>query len=94
MQSLRRSVHDVRLTTGLDKCVHGQQTSGYATVCLKKGPDDQLLGSRVFGDCDILMKQVMSQLLTPEELQSWQGERQSRLVEYKLKREQPSTKMD
>ncbi|GFN87655.1 NAD-dependent deacetylase sirtuin-6 [Plakobranchus ocellatus] len=63
-----------------------RQTTPYDILCLLKGPDDQPVGSRVFGDCDILMKQVMSELLTPEELQSWEGGRKDRLVEYGLKR--------
>jgi hypothetical protein len=44
------------------------------------------LGSRVFGDCDKLMSEVMRQVLSKEELQDWEGKREERLVAYDLKR--------
>lgn len=47
---------------------------------------DRPLGSRVFGDCDSLMKKIMSNLLPPQELQEWENGREDRMKDYDSKR--------
>eukprot|EP00731_Ephydatia_muelleri_P027826 Em0019g699a len=39
-------------------------------LCLKKHGGDQL-GERVYGDCDVLLEEVMGHLLSPEETVAW-----------------------
>ncbi|GFS24844.1 NAD-dependent deacetylase sirtuin-6 [Elysia marginata] len=63
-----------------------RQTTPYDEDCHELDPDGQPLGSRVFGDCDNLMKKVMSCLLPPSELRTWEDGRQTRMMEYSLKR--------
>lgn len=46
-----------------------------------------LLGSRVFGDCDELMKEVMACLVPHEEILKWHDEHTSRLDEYDKQRQ-------
>ncbi|XP_064605969.1 NAD-dependent protein deacylase sirtuin-6-like [Liolophura sinensis] len=50
--------------------------------CLKTGPDGKALGSRVFGDCDVLMRIVMKELMSVAELSMWEQGRDDRLAEY------------
>jgi hypothetical protein len=47
---------------------------------------DKPLGSRVFGDCDLLMKKIMSNLLSPLDLKEWENGREMRMKEYDSKR--------
>ncbi|GFR75866.1 NAD-dependent deacetylase sirtuin-6 [Elysia marginata] len=63
-----------------------RQITPYDGNCCEVDPDGQPLGSRVFGDCDNLMKKVMSLLLPPKELKTWEDGRRARLMEYGLKR--------
>ena len=44
------------------------------------------LGSRVFGDCDKLMSEVMKNILSKEDLGEWLGGREQRRATYDLKR--------
>lgn len=44
------------------------------------------LGSRVFGDCDKLMSEIMRNVLSKEEKQEWERGRWERLAAYDLKR--------
>lgn len=43
------------------------------------------LGSRVFGDCDKLMSEIMRNVLSKEEKQEWEGGRGERLAELRSK---------
>ena len=42
----------------------------------------QSRGARVFGDCDRLLRHVMTQLLGEEQCKKWEGERQERMTQY------------
>ncbi|RUS90698.1 hypothetical protein EGW08_001502 [Elysia chlorotica] len=63
-----------------------RQTTPYDAVCKLIGPDDEPMGYRLFGDCDILMRNVMRFVLSPEELCVWEDGRQARMAEYAMKR--------
>ena len=56
--------------------------------CLQKNPEkkDEALGSRVFGDCDKLMREVMKYLLSGQDLKNWEDEREQRMKIYNSKR--------
>lgn len=64
-----------------------RQSTPYDTVCKKMDENGtSTLGSRVFGDCDKLMSEIMRNVLPKEELQEWEGGREERLTAYDLKR--------
>ncbi|XP_048764192.1 NAD-dependent protein deacetylase Sirt6-like [Ostrea edulis] len=64
-----------------------RQGTPYDAVCCDMEEDGRsMLGSRVFGDCDKLMSDIMRHMLSKEELQDWEGRREERLVTYDLKR--------
>ncbi|KAL5018088.1 hypothetical protein ScPMuIL_003810 [Solemya velum] len=44
--------------------------------------EDTRNGSRVYGDCDRLMKLVMSHILPCEQLEEWEGRRPERMAKY------------
>ena len=53
------------------------------SLCLQKDPDSkQPRGARVFGDCDVLMREVMKSLLSQKALLQWEGERNARMKDY------------
>ena len=49
------------------------------------------IGSRVFGDCDRLMKELMKCLLSDEERHEWEAGLPARLKDYAQQREAPTT---
>ena len=55
-------------------------------LCVLKDSSGQQLGSRVFGDCDILISKVMWHLMTHDALQNWEQQRDARMKEYDMKR--------
>ena len=57
----------------------------YVTLDRTKGP----LGSRVFGNCDDLMREVMREVMPGESLQEWEEGREQRLEEYAKLRQSP-----
>ncbi|CAL1541092.1 unnamed protein product [Lymnaea stagnalis] len=59
-----------------------RQVTHYDEVCTRIGPDGEQLGSRVFGDCDNLMKELMKKILPAEELCRWEAGRTQRMKEY------------
>ncbi len=65
-----------------------RQKTGFDDLCLKKVAGE-VLGSRVFGDCDQLLAEVMKNLLTAEDLQTWEGARQERMTGYDRQRSSP-----
>lgn len=54
----------------------------YRVVDKNDGP----LGSRVFGDCDRLMREVVKDLLSPEEISKWEEDRDTRKEMYAKQR--------
>ncbi|KAI8772806.1 NAD-dependent protein deacetylase Sirt6 [Biomphalaria glabrata] len=63
-----------------------RQITAYDEECYKTGKDGKQLGSRVFGNCDNLMKEVMKRLMPKAELDQWEASRSSRMKEYSKKR--------
>ncbi|KAK3691447.1 hypothetical protein RRG08_036247 [Elysia crispata] len=66
-----------------------RQTTPHDEDCKVEGPHGHALGSRVFGDCDVLMKSVMACVLKPDELRVWEDGRQARMKQYGQKRSAP-----
>ena len=58
----------------------------YLPPCRQPTPYDSLCvdgpGSRIYGDCDALMREVMRHLLGEEEVQEWEEGREDRLEHY------------
>lgn len=75
-----------RQPTPFDKLCYMVQGDVVGSGCGGAG-ERSLLGSRVFGDCDELMKEVMACLVPHEELLKWQDEHASRLDEYDKQRQ-------
>ena len=70
--------------------------------CRQPTPFDQLCyqvldkeqgshGSRVFADCDVLMRQLIAVLLTPEELKEWEENQSERDETYATQRDKPDS---
>ena len=55
-------------------------------LCVSQDKRGIQLGSRVFGDCDSLMSQVMQHLINHDDLQKWERERTVRMIAYDKKR--------
>ena len=60
-----------------------RQTTNFDELCYERDAvSGKPRGSRVFGDCDTLMKKLMSVLLTNCELKEWEGGRERRMRHY------------
>lgn len=63
-----------------------RQPTQYDSLCQETTPDGSCLGSRVYGDCDHMMREVMSVLLTEDQLAEWEEGREARLNDYAKQR--------
>lgn len=52
----------------------------------KKGPDGLPVGCRVYGDCDIFMKEMMRHIFPSENLDVWEKGRSDRMKTYDSER--------
>ncbi|XP_041359037.1 NAD-dependent protein deacetylase Sirt6-like [Gigantopelta aegis] len=60
-----------------------RQTTDIDDLCMRAcGPHGEVVGSRVFGDCDIFMQEIMKHILVPEDLKSWEDGREKRMENY------------
>ena len=60
-----------------------RQTTEFDEICYERDTlGGESRGSRVFGDCDTLMKEVMGCLLAERELREWEGGRKERMKHY------------
>ena len=65
-----------------------RQKTDMDKVCLKQnGTTGEPVGSRVYCDCDVLMKKVMAHLLPAEQLQEWEGQGEDRMIQYDTQRD-------
>ncbi|KAI6650617.1 hypothetical protein LOD99_7667 [Oopsacas minuta] len=69
----------------LKLAVCNRQETEFDDLCYKKSGTD-ILGVRVFGDCDVFMKEIMKQLIPPDELKEWEDKRNERIISYTAKR--------
>ena len=60
-----------------------RQKTGLDNICYSTHNDEQL-GVRVFGDCDLLMQKVMKELLPLQDLNAWEKDRTERLKQYDI----------
>ena len=67
--------------------VCNRQETEFDSICLEKR-EGCSLGVRVFGDCDVFMREVLRELVPPAELSEWEEKRSERLVTYADKRPQ------
>ena len=65
-----------------------RQKTGLDEFCLKKHGGEQL-GERVYGDCDVFLKEVMARLLTQEETVAWKQQLALKRVTYDSQRTKP-----
>ena len=63
-----------------------RQVTDYDQTCLKLDEKGETLGSRVFGDCDKLMREVMRRILPKEERVKWEEDRSVRMLTYDTQR--------
>lgn len=71
------------------KCIiasFGRQKTDVDKLCVSKDARGIQLGSRVFGDCDSLMSQIMRHLMSHDDLQKWEMEQTVRMRAYDKKR--------
>lgn len=69
-------------------CVICRQKTDMDKWCVKKkGESAPPVGSRLYCDCDILMKKVMQHILPADKLKEWEDNRPERMKEYDLKRQ-------
>ncbi|XP_060065367.1 NAD-dependent protein deacylase sirtuin-6-like [Ylistrum balloti] len=59
-----------------------RQVTAYDVKCFEIDNSGNQLGSRVFGDCDDLMREVMRCLMDPDEHQLWEDGRADRMKTY------------
>ena len=57
-----------------------RQRTGFDEVCAGVGEGGEVLGVRVFGDCDHVMKELMKLLLSDVEREKWEKERGKRML--------------
>ena len=65
--------------------VNRQQT-GFDELCYRKWRGEQL-GVRVFGDCDSVMREVMGNLMSENDLRAWESQRGDRMKLYDNQRQ-------
>ncbi len=64
-----------------------RQKTHLDTECLRKDrATNEPTGSRVFGDCDNLMREVMKCILSQDALQEWEAGREERMKSYDSQR--------
>jgi len=68
-----------------DTCVHSPDVSEAGGLSLE-GQQRTCMGSRVFGDCDVLMREILSLLLTTDELREWHNGAEARSLDYSRQR--------
>ena len=65
-----------------------RQPTPFDRICYQvETPSEGRLGSRVYGDCDLLMREIMKNILPPDDLQDWLDQKEARLAEYDTKRD-------
>ncbi|XP_013397093.1 NAD-dependent protein deacetylase sirtuin-6 [Lingula anatina] len=65
-----------------------RQPTDFDPMCYKINSETKSqVGSRVFGDCDHLMREVMRCILPQDALQEWEDGREDRMKEYNKQRE-------
>ena len=68
-------------------CALYRQKTALDDICLEMDSEmKQPRGSRVFGDCDLLMREVMRYLLSADELTTWDNEKMKRMAQYDKQR--------
>lgn len=67
-----------------------RQTTPFDPLCYAVDSDGCQLGSRVFGDCDALMRRVMHIMLSPDEIHDWELAVDDRLLDYSKQRHHAS----
>lgn len=73
----------------LQLVIVNRQSTGLDEVCLKRD-GGKVLGSRVFGDCDDVFREVMAKILIDGEKEKWERERKKRVKQYDLLRDSQS----
>lgn len=64
----------------------GRQKTDVDKLCISQDARGIQLGSRVFGDCDSLLSQIMQHLMNRDDLRKWEMERTVRMRAYDKKR--------
>lgn len=63
-----------------------RQVTDYDQTCLELDDNGVPLGSRVFGDCDKMMRELMRCVLPGDELKKWEQDREVRMLAYDTQR--------
>ena len=68
-----------------------RQETNFDELCYRRdGVNGGPRGSRVFGDCDALMRELMGYLLSPGQLREWEEGREERVKQYDTLRTEPT----
>lgn len=59
-----------------------RQPTQYDEISQQVTADGTMIGSRVYGDCDHMMREVMRCILPEDELQEWEDGRDDRMKKY------------
>ena len=64
----------------------------FKSIYRQKTEKEKLAQVRVFGDCDVFMREVLAQVINGEGKSQWEKKRGERMREYNIKRETGPTK--
>lgn len=64
----------------------------FFSIYRQKTEKEKLAQVRVFGDCDVFMREVLAQVIDGESKSQWEKRRGERMREYNIKRETGPTK--
>ena len=64
----------------------------FLSIYRQKTEKEKLAQVRVFGDCDVFMREVLAQVINGESKSRWEKKRGERMREYNIKRETGPTK--
>lgn len=73
---VRMGVEPIRLI------ICNRQPTPFDKICHTIGKDGLQVGSRVYTDCDTLMREIMKHMLSADDLKDWEEGRESRMEEY------------
>ena len=64
-----------------------RQPTPFDKLCYQSiDPDQGPLGSRVFGNCDVYIREIMANLLDEEDLKEWETQAEDRMEQYSTQR--------
>ena len=66
-----------------------RQPTLFDKICYEVDDEGCQMGSRVYGDCDALMREIMKNVMAEDDLKEWEEGREARMEEYDKQRVKP-----